>query len=66
MTAQVRGNFFDGKEVGKGGKAYGHRASPALETRHFPDSPNRPEFSSTVLGPGEEYRHVCVCKFDAG
>ena len=32
----------------------------------FPDSPNRPEFPSTVLGPGEEYRHVCVCKFDAG
>lgn len=66
MTAQVRGNLFDGKEVGKGGKAYGYRASLALETQHFPDSPNRPEFSSTVLGPGKEYRHVCVYKFSAG
>lgn len=59
------GNFFDGTEVGKGGKAYGYRASLALETQHFPDSPNRPEFPSTVLGPGENYLHVCVYKFGA-
>lgn len=57
------GNFFDGKVVGKSGKPYLPRASFALETQHFPDSPNRPEFPSTVLHPGEEYRHICVYKF---
>lgn len=48
-----------------GGKTYGRRASLALETRHFPDSPDHPEFPSTVLGPGDRYRHVCVYKFGA-
>ena len=57
------GNFFDGSLVGKGGKSYGRRASLALETQHFPDSPNHPGFPSTVLGPGQRYRHVCVYKF---
>ncbi len=52
MTAQVRDSFFVGKEVGKGGKAYGHRVSLALETQHFPDSPNRPEFPSTARPGG--------------
>lgn len=36
-----------------------------LETQHFPDSPDHPEFPSTVLGPGDRYRHVCVYKFGA-
>lgn len=57
------GNFFDGSLAGKGGKSYGRRASLALETQHFPDSPNHPGFPSTVLGPGQRYRHVCVYKF---
>ena len=57
------GNFFDGSLVGKGGKSYGRRASLALETQHFPDSPNHPGFPSTVLGSGQRYRHVCVYKF---
>ena len=48
---------------GKGGKTYGRRASLALETQHFPDSPNHPGFPSTVLGSGQRYRHVCVYKF---
>lgn len=55
------GNFFEG-EVGKHSKKYEHRASLALETQHFPDSPNHPEFPSTVLSSGEEYEHVCVYK----
>lgn len=56
------GNFFDGTEVGKNGKKYKHRASFALETQHFPDSPNHENFPSTVLSPGEEYKHVCIYK----
>ncbi|WP_087880605.1 aldose epimerase family protein [Parabacteroides timonensis] len=56
------GNFFDGSMVGKNGKHYNHRASLALETQHFPDSPNQPSFPSTVLMPGEQYNHVCVYK----
>lgn len=55
------GNFFDG-EVGKNNKKYEHRASLALETQHFPDSPNHPDFPSTVLSPGEEYEHICIYK----
>lgn len=58
------GNFFDGSMVGKQGKHYNHRASLALETQHFPDSPNQPSFPSTVLMPGEQYKHICVYKFD--
>ncbi len=56
------GNFFDGSMVGKNGKHYNYRASLALETQHFPDSPNQPSFPSTVLMPGEQYNHVCVYK----
>lgn len=57
------GNFFDGTEIGKGGKKYEYRASLALETQHFPDSPNQPDFPSTVLDPGENYNHICIYKF---
>jgi aldose 1-epimerase len=49
------GNFLDGKLRGKGGKAYPHRGAFCLETQHFPDTPNQPEFPSTVLKPGEKY-----------
>lgn len=56
------GNFFDGSMIGKGGKTYDFRASLALETQHFPDSPNHAGFPSTVLSPGEEYKHVCIYK----
>lgn len=55
------GNFFDG-EVGKQGKKYEYRASLALETQHFPDSPNHSGFLSTILLPGEEYKHICIYK----
>jgi aldose 1-epimerase len=59
------GNFLNGKVVGKGGKAYHHRYAFCLETQHFPDSPNKPEFPSTILRPGQIYRHTCIYKFGA-
>ncbi len=55
-------NWIDG-EKGKGGKKYGRRWAFCLETQHFPDSINQPHFPSTILNPGEEYRHSCVHKF---
>ena len=54
------GNFLDGKTVGKSGKPYVKRGAFCLETQHYPDSPNRPAFPSTVLRPGETYRHTTV------
>ncbi|HNP72473.1 MAG TPA: aldose epimerase family protein [Kouleothrix sp.] len=54
------GNFLDGTLVGKGGQAYAKHAGLCLETQHFPDSPNQPQFPSTVLRPGERYRHTTV------
>ncbi len=57
------GNFLNGKDIGKKGRAYTHRSSFCLETQHFPDSPNQPDFPSTMLNPGEEYYSVCVYKF---
>ena len=59
------GNQLDGTLVGIGGKAYGFREGMALETQHFPDSPNHPEFPSTVLRPGEVFRSVTVFRFPA-
>ncbi|WP_372948997.1 aldose epimerase family protein [Mariniphaga sp.] len=57
------GNFLDGSDTGKAGKVYTHRSSFCLETQHFPDSPNQPDFPSTILEPGQEYYSVCVYKF---
>jgi aldose 1-epimerase len=57
------GNFLDGTINGKAGKNYGHRSGLCLETQHFPDSPNRPDFPSTTLNPGEVYRIRTVHKF---
>lgn len=50
------GNFLDGTLVGKAGKPYEHRSGLALETQHFPDSPNQSEFPSTLLSAGETYK----------
>ena len=47
------GNFLDGSELGRGGKAYAYRTGLSLETQHFPDSPNHPSFPTTLLKPGE-------------
>lgn len=57
------GNFLDGNETGKNGVRYPFRTGLCLETQKFPDSPNQPEFPSTVLRPGEEYRHTMRCRF---
>ncbi len=58
------GNFFEGKDTGKYGEKYTYRTSFALETQHYPDSPNQPEFPGTVLRPGAKYRHICVYRFE--
>lgn len=57
------GNFLDGHHVGKGGVAYERRSGLCLETQHFPDSPNQPEFPSTVLRPGETYATSTIYRF---
>ena len=57
------GNFLNGTMTGKSGRPYARRTGFCLETQHFPDSPNRPEFPSTVLRPGGEYRSTTVYKF---
>ncbi|MDH6311270.1 aldose 1-epimerase [Parabacteroides sp. PFB2-10] len=57
------GNFMTGKEKGKHGVTYPHRGAFCLETQHYPDSPNQPEFPSTVLRPGETYTSHCIYKF---
>jgi galactose mutarotase-like enzyme len=49
--------------AGAGGVAYGPRAGFALETQHWPDSPNRPGFPSTVLRPGQRFRSATVYRF---
>jgi aldose 1-epimerase len=57
------GNFLDGKDKGKGGAAYKKHAGFCLETQHFPDSVNHPEFPSTVLKPGTTYRSTTIYAF---
>jgi aldose 1-epimerase len=57
------GNFLDGTIRGKSGHVYGHRSALVIETQHFPDSPNHPNFPSTILRPGEEYRSQTVFAF---
>ena len=57
------GNFLDGTVIGKGGKAYQKHHGLCLETQHFPDSPNHPNFPSTILEPGRTYRTTTVHKF---
>ncbi len=56
------GNFLNGSLKGKGA-VYNKHAGFCLETQHFPDSPNKPQFPSVVLNPGEEYKHLTVYKF---
>ncbi len=59
------GNFLDGTNTGKGGNVYEHRYGFCLETQHFPDSPNKPNFPSTVLNPDEKYATTTIYKFTA-
>jgi aldose 1-epimerase len=57
------GNFFAGTDVGTSGKMYRQGDGLALETQHFPDSPNHPNFPSAVLRPGEEFTSTTVFAF---
>ncbi|MGO2147908.1 aldose epimerase family protein [Halomonas sp.] len=59
------GNFLAGDLTGKSGNAYPQRSGFALETQHFPDSPNQDAFPSTVLQPGETYRSRTIFRFSA-
>ena len=57
------GNFLDGSLIGKSGVSYERRYGFALETQHFPNSPNEPSFPSTILRPGETYHTRTVYAF---
>jgi aldose 1-epimerase len=57
------GNFLDGTLIGKAGKPYARRNGFALETQHYPDSPNKPMFPNTILKPGDTYRSKTVYAF---
>jgi aldose 1-epimerase len=57
------GNFLDGTLTGKGGTKYAKRSGFCMETQHYPDSPNKASFPSTVLRPGETYKTTTVYKF---
>ncbi|RLS56739.1 MAG: galactose mutarotase [Planctomycetota bacterium] len=58
------GNFLKGQK-GKGGKVYNRRSAMCLETQHYPDSVNHPEFPTTILKPGDKYTQTCVYRFHA-
>lgn len=52
------GNSLDGSQIGHNGTVYNKHWAVCLETQHFPDSPNQPNFPSTLLNPGEKYNHT--------
>jgi aldose 1-epimerase len=58
-------NFLDGKLPGKDGKKYQRRGALCLETQHYPDSPNHPNFPSVVLKPGQTYHEMTIYRFSA-
>ena len=57
------GNFLDGRLTGKSGRPYVRRGGLCLETQHYPDSPNQPEFPGTILRPGEVYQTTTIYRF---
>jgi aldose 1-epimerase len=57
------GNFLDGSNVGKNDAVYNHRNGFCLETQHFPDSPNQPDFPSVILEPGKKYQQLTAYRF---
>ena len=59
------GNFLDGTITGKGGKVYKRRTGFCMEPQHYPDSPNKPQFPSTELKPGQTYQNTIIYKFSA-
>ena len=58
------GNFLDGSLIGKGGTPIARHGALCLETQHFPDSPNRPDYPSTVLRPAEQFSTITEWAFD--
>jgi len=58
------GNFLDGTLKGKG-KTYAYRGGFCMETQHYPDSPNKPDFPSTTLKPGQTYKTTTLYRFSA-
>ena len=59
------GNNLNGSDIGKGGIVYKKYGGLCLETQHYPDSPNHPNFPSTELLPGQIYRETSIYKFSA-
>ena len=59
------GNFLDGTLYGTSGRAYRQGDGLALETQHYPDSPNKPQFPSTRLDPGDTYETTTIYAFSA-
>ena len=57
------GNFLDGTKIGHGGKPFNHRSGLCLESGHYPDSPNHPDFPSTVINPGETLKTTTIYRF---
>ena len=57
------GNFLDGTKIGHGGKPFNHRAGLCLESGHYPDSPNHPDFPTTVINPGETFKSTTIYRF---
>ena len=57
------GNFLDGTQTGHGGLKYEHRSGLCLETQFFPDSPNKPDFPSAVIEPGETFKTRTIYRF---
>lgn len=60
------GNFLNGNAIGKSGSKYEKRTGFCLETQHYPNSPNQPEFPNTILKPGEVYKSTTVYKVSVG
>jgi len=57
------GNFLDGTITGKGGVVYQRRTGFCMEPQHYPDSPNKPQFPTTELKPGQTYKNAIIYKF---
>jgi len=57
------GNFLDGTVTGKKGIVYKQRSAICLEVQHYPDSPNKPDWPSVILEPGQTYNSRCIYKF---
>lgn len=57
------GNHLNGSTIGKQNKSYKYRSAFCVQSQQYPDSPNKPNFPSTILNPGETYAHTCIYKF---